>query len=175
MALALVTTVGAATANCYNTVAEVDAFAEQELIDPVAWSILNTEPRLRVMLAGMRVLERLTFPGERVDGTQALEWPRRCVTKADGYYQYATTEIPAGIKQAHAKLVFFLAEQLRFGVDPFGVVAEAGLSSISFGGELSMAFEKGSTQRSTGEQYLSTVIMPFLGHLVRATQASTVR
>jgi hypothetical protein len=174
--LTLVTAIGSATANSYNTVAALDAMAAEAYPEPTDWTALGDDPKARIAAEGTRVLDQLTFPGFRADDVQALEWPRHSVEKPSRVACYTTTEIPTGILRAHARICWFLAEQNAAGItDPFAAPANTGLSSIDLGDELRMAFEKGATSDAPGEVFLRTVICPMLNHLVMASQARTVR
>jgi len=176
MALTLVTTVGASSANSYVTKAEADTYAESvfpaSTVD--AWTHGATEDQIRALVRATELLDQMRSAGDRVDATQKLAWPRAGVTKPDGSSAYLSTEIPELIKRAQARLAFFL---LQHATDPdvFGPSEDAGLSSIGFGSELSMAFEAGSPRQSEGQRFIAEVIRPILGDLVYAPSARLVR
>jgi len=121
MPSAIVATVGAATANSFQTEAEMIAWADDQL-NAEAWNDeADNDKQLRAMLRATRELDLLPWKGTRVDSTQALSWPRDEVVDpdlpwasqepADTYY-FSTTEIPQRVKNAHAELTL---EFLRAG------------------------------------------------------------
>jgi hypothetical protein len=167
-ALAIVTTPGSAIANSYASEAEAATTAGE--LFPVAadaWTPSQVEDRRRALVTAARRLDdRLRFLGVRVDNTQALEWPRSGVRQPGRTVDFAVTEIPAALKTAQIRLAIWLLEQGTENPDD-GWDA-GGLSSVSFGSELSMAFEGGASGRSTLDQFLDAVIRPILGGLVYA-------
>ena len=175
MAITLVATVGSATANSYNTTAELTAAAARAFPAPTDFTTADDDAIARAAVTATALLDRERFVGDRVDETQALEWPRRGVLDPTGWQWYEDDVLPLNLKAAHAHLTFWLIAQVEAGVDPFAASREAGLSSIAFGGDLSMTFEKGATSRSPGDRYLATVIRPLLGRLVYAPGVRTVR
>lgn len=174
MALTLVTTVGSATANSYNTTAEIDAVAAELLPAPVTWDIQSTDIKARAMVQATRLIDRLPAPGDRVDDTQALAWPRAGVSRPSELDTYSTTAIPAPVKLAHARLSLYLVEQHALGLEPFAP-AEGGIQAITFGNELSMQFEAGATNASDGARFMAAVVRPILGPLCLAAQPRLVR
>lgn len=174
MALTLVATVGSASANSYSTTAELDTVADELLPAPEAWDRADSDTRARAMVKATRILDQFDFPGDRVDDTQALAWPRDEVWKPSELALYSTTAIPEPVKRAHALLTFYLLEQAELDLDPFAPT-EGGIRSMAFGNELEMQFEAGTTTQSYGARFLATVIRPTLGPLVYASQPRTVR
>lgn len=167
MALALVATVGSASANSYSTEAEVAAVMDELLPVPEAWDRADSDTRARAMVKATRILDALPWRGERVDDTQVLAWPRVDVPKPSGLYCYESDDIPAPVKDAQARLTLFLLEQLEANVDPFAPV-EGGIQAMDLGNELSMTFEKGATSITAGARFMASVIRPTLGHLCLA-------
>lgn len=179
MAITLVTTIGGASANSYVSRAEALVYVDELFPagerDPFAG---GGEPdQNRFLLAAARGIDELRswLEGERVDAVQALEFPRACITKRDGVTLYLTTEIPEPVKRAQAVLAAFLARVAKTGKHAFAPAKEVGLSSVSFGSELSMAFEPGASAVPVGEREIANVIMPILGNLVRARQPRVSR
>ena len=178
MAATLDATVGGSAANSYNTALELDAVALELYPAPTAWAGIDTDARTRAAIAATRVLDLERFPEDRVNETQALEWPRDGVLKGFGLWGcWPITVIPTPVKTAHARLTFFLAEQVVAGVDPFAPNPDAGLSSMNLGYEIHMVFEKHATSVTAGAQFMATVVRPLLAQhgLVYASQPRIVR
>jgi hypothetical protein len=173
MAVTLVATVGGATANTYATLADAATFAEELWPTPVSWLAAgDQDTRARCLVEATRILDTLTPPGELAATTQALRWPREGVSKQGGSGElYLSTEIPADVIRAQILLAMWLLDQTT---DP-ALAADAGLSSISFGGTLSMSFEPGATGKSPLERFLYQRIFPVLGPLVYMPQPRIVR
>lgn len=175
MAITLVATVGSASANSYNTAAELTAAAALLFPRPTAFESADADDVARAAVTATRFLEQMQYVGERVDATQALSWPRAGVRLPTGAGYYDTDEIAAPVKLAHARLTFYLLDQADKGIDPFAVPEKAGLSAIAFGSELRMDFEAGATSVTPGRRFLATVVRPTLGTLVYAEQLRMVR
>lgn len=173
MTLTLDATVGGASANSYSTLAEITTAAERVLPVP-GWAEVNTTRRTLVAVMATDLLDRMRFIGDRVDETQALEWPRSGVWNKRESALLDEDAIPAEVKLAHARLALWLADQ-DDTVDPFQAEDGAGVQSVDFGSELSMTFEKGAGSVPAGERFLADVIRPILGRLVLANQAKVVR
>lgn len=175
MAITLVATVGASTANSYNTVAGLDAAAALLFPRPEAYESAGDDDVARAAVTATQFLDQMQCVADRVDGVQALAWPRYPVPRPSGTSYYETTEIPPEVPLAHARLTFYLLEQQDKGIDPFAVPEKSGLSQIAFGSELSMSFEAGATSVTPGRRFLNTVIRTILGPLVYAPGVRTVR
>ncbi len=173
MPLAIVSTVGSATANSYNSAAELDTASERVFPVP-GWTDVDEPKQILSAVEATRLIDLMRHAGERVDDTQALEHPRRGVTAQDGRTAVLTTVIDPRVKLAHARLTFYLADQAD-GVDPFAPSDSAGVSAIRFGSELDMTFEKGATSVSAGAAFLANVIRPILSGVVYANQPGLVR
>lgn len=179
MALTLVTTVGSASANSYCTKAEADTFAES--VFPASatdsWHAAAPDDQLRALVAAAGRLDQERFVGDRVDATQALEWPRSGARKPALTEYFDTDEIPAPVKEAQARLAFWLLQQqvADATADPLAPTQNAGLSSVSLPTGLSLSFETGATSVTALSRFLGTVIRPILGHLVYAPSARVVR
>ena len=124
MAISIVATVGAATANSYLTLADaqslIDGLVEDG--DVVVWASATTDQKNRALYTAAQRIDRERFLGARVDDTQAMQWPRSGVRKPDTYINtYATgfpfrivedfftdTEIPDQLKKAQAVLAVYL-------------------------------------------------------------------
>ena len=114
MPVALVTTIGSASANSYVELDEADTYADNQL-DVGAWDEASPANRTRALLMAVRRLNDENWVGDRVTITQALAWPRQDAAKPDspglsygwvtGYGEpYSTTEIPDRVKHAQIEL-----------------------------------------------------------------------
>lgn len=177
MPITLVTTVGSASANSYATKAEADAIAAEVFphAEVAAWDGADgSDDQLLALIAAAKLLDRERFKGDPVDTTQARAWPRWWVNTPNGG-AYLATEVPALVKEAQARLAFFLVAHQDDASDVFGPADSAGLSSISIGSEISLSFEGGATSQIEGQRFLAQVIRPILGNLVYAPSAHAVR
>jgi len=113
--MALVTTIGSASANSYVTQDEAETYFAARL-NVSAWTTAE-DNRDKALLQAARQLQNENWLGSRVDSTQAMAWPRVGVEKADsagsdygyGYgEQYLTTEIPQRVKDAQCELALWL-------------------------------------------------------------------
>lgn len=111
MAIVLVATPGAATANSYATLAEVDAYA---LTRPVAWDETSvwddadTDDKNRAIVTAAWMLdEYVEWDGSATDDIQAMAWPRVGMVTPNGY-TVEHTEIPERLKRANAELAMQL-------------------------------------------------------------------
>lgn len=170
----LIATIGAADANSYSTIAELATVADQLFPQPTAWIMAEEDDQVRIAIGATKLLDQLAFVGWPATETQSLAWPRRGVSRGDGFGDYTTTELPVALKQAHARLCFFLAAE-ACRPDPFAPNAQQGLTRIDFGSEISMSFDASATAQSTGAQYMREVIRPILRGLVYASQPTVVR
>jgi len=124
MAITIVATAGAASANSYLTLSDtqdlIDGLVEDD--DVAAWASATTDQKNRALYSATQRIDRERFLGARATDTQALQWPRTGVRKPDTYINtYATgfpfrittdyftdTEIPDQIKKALAVLSVYL-------------------------------------------------------------------
>jgi hypothetical protein len=118
MPSSLVETVGAANANTYATVADMDTYCDDRL-NATAWTQGGSDDGTRALIQAARELENILWKGTRVDSTQALSWPRDEVVNPDlpwasqepqDSYYYSTTEIPDRIKNAQMELALMMLE-----------------------------------------------------------------
>ena len=171
----LVATVGSASANSYNTAADLDAVAETLYPRPTAYETADADDVARAAVTATQFLEQMEYIGTKADVLQALSWPRAGVRLPTGAGYYDTDEIPEPVTRAHALLTFYLITEATAGRDPFAVPEKAGLSGIAFGSELRMDFENGATSITPGRRFLATVVRPTLGVLVYAEQLRVIR
>ena len=124
MAITIVATAGAASANSYLTLSDtqdlIDGLVEDD--DVAAWASATTDQKNRALYSATQRIDRERFLGARATDTQALQWPRTGVRKPDTYINtYATgfpfrittdyftdTEIPDQIKKALVVLSVYL-------------------------------------------------------------------
>lgn len=167
MSITIDTTIGGATANSYNAVAQVDAYAiGAQPSDAAAWAALATDDAKAVFLIrATRVLDTVPFSGLLVSTTQALQWPRVGVDIPVGFglffgfygAYYPPTVIPPAVMEAHARLTLFLA--VNATNDPFSTGDAGPLSALKVG-SLDLTFRAGAA--TTGRDFLEREIYPIL-------------
>ena len=124
MAITITATVGSASANSYQTLADANAIIEGlvEDDDVTAWSSASDDAKNRALFTATIRIDRERFLGARATDTQALQWPRTGVRKPDTYVNtyavgfpfristdyYTETEIPDQVKKAQAILAVYL-------------------------------------------------------------------
>ncbi len=124
MAISLVNTVGAATANTYVDLTAAQAFIDGlvENDDVTAWASSTTDQKNRALFSAAQRVDRERFLGARTNDEQALEWPRSGVKKPYTYTStynalypsnlqpafYADNEIPDRVKHAQIHLAVYL-------------------------------------------------------------------
>lgn len=126
MAITITATAGSAQANSFASEAEAIAYAASRL-NLGNWTTVVgescSEDEKKALTEATRELDHLTYPGYRVDATQALSWPRAGVPNPDapvaeplgsltGSPEYASDEIPRRLREATIELAF---EFLRAG------------------------------------------------------------
>ncbi|MGB0878685.1 MAG: DnaT-like ssDNA-binding protein [Mycobacterium sp.] len=124
MAVTVVATVGSATANSYDEVANITTYIEGRL-NSSAWDSASGDTQNRAAVEATRTLELMPWRGTRVDATQALAWPREYVpirdpSTASASSYYSSTAIPTDIKEALAELAL---EFVKAGTTDLGVAA----------------------------------------------------
>ena len=107
MALIVETGAASATAESYNSVAELDTYHLNR--GNTAWAALATlakEQAARNATDFMAQNFASRWNGYRYTTAQALDWPRSMAPIPGGFgvSYYATTDIPAAVKYAHAEL-----------------------------------------------------------------------
>jgi hypothetical protein len=94
MAVTIVSTIGGATSNSYLTVAEATTISDT-LLGTLAWTSATTDQQNRALVMATRLIDQLSWVGERASTTQALAWPR---TDAEcDELEYGSDEIPEPI------------------------------------------------------------------------------
>lgn len=176
MTLLLDFTIGGASANSYQSLADIDSYAEaMSPSDAAAWAAIETDAvdatytKTTFAVRATRILDTIPFPGSPVTITQALMWPRYGVEAPVvssewllyGAY-YPTDSIPAPVRKAQAQLAVYLAVQAAAGTDPFGG-SEAGVLSALRVGPIGLTFRPdASSSPAAGRDYLEREIYPIL-------------
>ena len=126
----LVTTPGAADADSYASVAEMDAYHVDHLYAS-AWTALTSGEKVAAGIMSTRLLDAMprAWTGGAVNSTQALGWPRTGMLTRNGF-AVAITAIPAPLKNAEAELARQLAEENLLETD---TVVAKGVTSLKAG------------------------------------------
>lgn len=107
MAATIDATVGGADANSYASLAEFTEWADERQ-PSTAFDGATTDQKNRALISATRRLDQERYKGVRVDGVQALQWPRDGVEEPDlaGGAWYGSDEIPDRIKRAQMELAY---------------------------------------------------------------------
>lgn len=120
LAMTLVATAGAVTANSYATRAEADVYHQTHLYN-ATWLAADDWQREAALIWATRLLDhQLEWEGEKVSGMQALRWPRAGVTDRDGWAIDSAT-IPVFLKHATAELARYLILEDRTSERSYGI------------------------------------------------------
>src|SRR5689334_11514783 len=118
-ASSLITAVGGATSNSYNSLQELADFRDLNVIDADGYDAAEPDEKVRAAVKATRRLDQEIWQGSRASASQRLAFPRYGVPKADGVDfalgaygglgygladVYLPTEIPPPIKEAHCLL-----------------------------------------------------------------------
>lgn len=174
MALALVTTPGAANANAYCDLAFVASIVDEMFPVPTAWGQISDDEKARALVTIRQMIDRESLAGDRATTTQACAFPRVLAPSIDDQVFEDSTIIPDRVKRANAVGAIELAKYAD-QADPFGPAKHAGVSSISLGSEFSASFESGQSSVSPMQRYWAATIRPILGNLVHVPQRRWVR
>ena len=122
----LVTTPGAADADSYASVVEMDDYHADHLY-ATAWTALTSGEKVAAGIMATRLLDAMprAWTGSAVNSTQALGWPRSSMLSRNGF-AISITAIPTPLKNAEAELARQLAEENLLETDT--VVAKGILS-----------------------------------------------
>lgn len=136
MAVAIVATVGSATANSFVTLAEAQTYMDGRL-NGTLWDSATTDSQNRALVEAARELNTLSFVARKTTNTQALQWPRFYATDPDAalftQWFFAATVIPQRVKDAQCELAL---EFLKAGttdvaaLDPTIAVKEKAIDVI---------------------------------------------
>ncbi len=126
----LVTTPGAAGADSYASVAEMDAYHDNHLYAS-AWTAMTSGEKVAGGVMATRLLDAMprAWTGTAVDSTQALGWPRKSMQTRNGF-AIAVTMIPSELKNAEAELARQLKEENLLETD---TVIAKGIKSLKAG------------------------------------------
>jgi len=126
MAITLTTTIGGASSDSYNSVAEFDAFLALKRNSATVLA-LSSDDKALGLLETMDLLEINNWRGARATTTQALSHPRSGLEKRDsasgsyldgyaGPNDYLMTEIAGPVKRAQCELAFAILDE-RFNTN----------------------------------------------------------
>jgi hypothetical protein len=108
MPLPLIATAGAANANSYATVDDLDGYAETRVPAPTWFASATDDQKESALVMAARLLDtRVVWTGAAADSTQALVWPRNGMLNRNGF-AIANTAIPADLKNAQCELALQL-------------------------------------------------------------------
>ncbi|WP_448508774.1 DnaT-like ssDNA-binding protein [Immundisolibacter sp.] len=143
MASTIVSTVGAADANSYVTLAEAATYMGDRLHKD-AWTGASVSERTAALLWAAKLIDSgIDWLGSKTSNTQAMSWPRAYVPNPDPAYAtfgyMADDVVPVDIKNAQCEMALA-------SFSP-GITAEPGLSSLAVG-SLKLDFA-GNTQQSS--------------------------
>lgn len=128
MALELVTTVGGASSNCYNTLAEFNAYLAAVFPKPNTAVNASEDNKSRALVFACQQITLLQYDGARTAESQALPFPRIALVNPDTDYRsinypkyyyrsvrfgpayYATDIIPDRVKRAECVIAQALLE-----------------------------------------------------------------
>lgn len=156
MAVVLDTTVGGAAANSYDTLAEINTYAETTAW-AASWVALADADRGVLAVRATRALDTLRFPGYPTSATQALQFPRADTYHPDGT-AWADDAIPAPVKNAQAHIAAYLSS-FAATADPFTVSARATVKRETVD---VLTTEYFSDTGTDGALFLATVVAPML-------------
>lgn len=169
MALTLVATVGSASANTYATLAEFETFLEGVSPIPATTVTDATDDAKNRALSkaqeDMHRRYRTRWHGYRVDGVQALDWPRSGVIKPDiaGLATlFEEDEIPRDVKQAQMLIALAL---LDGSYTPNAASVKGAIQSVTTDGQsVTYANASASSVRSKTElpQDVPSLLSPLL-------------
>ncbi len=101
-------TIGANTYTVYQSVAEIDVYADAAIGDDAdAWRAADEDTKARAGVTATRTLDRQSWQGEKTDESQELAFPRTGLTDADGN-AVASDTVPDQVLQANSELALAL-------------------------------------------------------------------
>lgn len=122
MAPTLDATVGGASANSYQDVADATAYFANTLFSE-QWAALSSDVKAQALITATQWLETLAYTGTRVTTTQRLEWPRDA-TSSKGLTADSNT-IPDELLAAQAELA------LALGTTPTALTGDLGSTNTN--------------------------------------------
>lgn len=167
--MAIIATPGSATANSYNTVAEVDRYHEQHVAGARWTGVTDDDKKEAAMIQAARMLDAMfDWEGSIASDTQALGFPRYGATDRHGR-SIASTVIPVQVKQAHAQLSGELLDEDRSADSE---IETQGITSVK-AGPVEVAFDS----LKTAAKPISDAVRFLIGELgeLRGTGAGSVK
>lgn len=158
MAITLDTTVKGASANSYNEIAEVDAYAETTAWF-ATWTALTDAQKDELAVRATRSLDTMAHTGYQTDSDQALQYPRLNQYKKSGV-AWASDAIPKPIKDAHAHLAAYLSS-LGVTVEPFAPSTSRNVKREKFVDVIGEK-EYWGQNANDGDTFLADIIEPLL-------------
>lgn len=166
----LVATPGAANANSYATIAEIEAYIAEQ-VEQGTWPSLTTPQKEGVAIMATRLLDAMPqawtgSPAEATAAVQALRWPRDGMFNRNGQL-ISSAVIPADLKIAQAEFAKQLAVDASRLED--NDIEKLGITSIGVG-SISLAFaQKDKTGLLVPENAQAELaVQNFVPDLVRA-------
>lgn len=130
MALTVVTTPGASTANSYCSLAEADTYHEAHRYASTWTAATDTQQNEALVMATRLIDQHMAWSGNVVTDTQALLWPRNGMSYESGYY-IPNTVIPQGLKNATAEFArLIIASDVTLSGSSAGAVQALKVGSI---------------------------------------------
>jgi hypothetical protein len=127
--MAIDATPGGASADSFISLADADAYHSTDQIHTnVAWSALSTASKEAALKMATRIIDTMSFLGQRVSISQALSWPRQFAL-FDGIYLDATT-VPDRVQWATAELANWLAVEDRAAPSAGNKLSRVAVGSI---------------------------------------------
>jgi hypothetical protein len=150
--VALITTPGAANAEAYASVTEMDTFIAT---NPYAsgWNVVSTSGKENFARMATRLLDGMpaAWTGSATNpAVQALGWPRSGRKNRNGY-AIADSVVPGDLKNAQAEYARLLAENDLTGTTGASI-AESGIGSVSAAG-VSVSFKSTSKTELKSKTY----------------------
>ena len=133
MALILIATAGAITANTYVTLGDSNALQEAHPYG-AAWVDGDDDAKKQCLVWATQLLDdNMDWSGYVTSLTQALRWPRSGVMDRDGRNYFDVNTIPAFLKRATAEFARYLLAEDRTEERGFGITSvDADTVSIVF-------------------------------------------
>lgn len=164
--MALVTTVGDASANSYASLAEAATYVTNHRIPAstlAAWNLLADADKEKLMIHATQLLDRhIKWRGYIFGDVQSLSWPRSCATDRHGR-DIDSSVVPAFVKEFQIETALWILDQE--GVVPS--VSNGEFDSIRVGA-LEIDFnEKGAARRSFLPESVVAALFPIGEYIAR--------
>jgi hypothetical protein len=169
MAVTVVETVGGATSNSYNSVAEITIHAEETVWNP-DWTGKTADEQAQLAVRATRALDAMALSGRPADDTQALQFPATGAYRPSGT-MWATDAIPVPIKRAHAHIAAWLSK-FSATADPFTPAASDNVKRSKLD---VIETEYFADSVPEGDTFLADIIAPQLAPHGLVGAAGTVR